>query len=191
MRVSRRRYPDDQPRERAWAVDPGLMTPGECRIARERLGWTRERLAAVSGTNVELIRAYESSGIMRDARDHSETGAARLAKVQQALAEAGVIFAPTSPPPSGVWITPGQCKEARRLLGWTQERLAREAGVGMTAIRNFERTGRVGGAVSGNPDCLSAVRRTLEAAGIQFTDEQSNVRPHREASVAFVDAVGS
>ena len=175
------RFPPDtraerKARARSWAVDTGLMTPGECRIARERLGWTRERLGAASGTNSEVVRVFENSGVIRDARDGSETGLARLAKVQRTLQEAGAVFATTSPPLAGVWITPAQCKEARQLLGWTLKRFAREVGFNANAIGIFEKTGRIPTPIWGNQDRLSALRRMLETAGIEFMDDAPEVR---------------
>jgi ribosome-binding protein aMBF1 (putative translation factor) len=182
MRFLRGTYSEHKARARSWAVGTGLMTPGECRIARERLGWTRERLGAASETNSEVIRAYESSGVIREARNGSETGVARLAKVQRALQDAGAVFASISPPPSGVWITPAQCNEARKLLGWTLKRLAREVGFNANAIGTFEKTGRIPDPIWGDQDRLSALRRTFETAGVEFMDEQKAVRLRAYAS---------
>lgn len=64
-------------------------------------------------------------------------------------------------------MTPAQVKAARKLLGWTRNQLSGASGVPDEAIAVFER-----GAVSKSmtPKRLAAVRATLEAAGIVFTD---------------------
>ena len=59
-----------------------------------------------------------------------------------------------------------QCRAARGLLDWTQERLADESGVSISTIRNFE-----GGASQPIRANLAAIRATLEAAGVEFLDE--------------------
>lgn len=58
-----------------------------------------------------------------------------------------------------------QCRAARSLLNWTQERLAEVSGVSVTAIRNFER-----GATAPIRANLAAIRHALEAAGVEFID---------------------
>src|SRR3954447_12870260 len=94
-------------RSAAAALRIGLMTPQECRAAREKLGWTRERLGAASGTNSDFIRAYEDDGIVREARDRSDTGAARLTAVQKVLEQEGAPFPARA-------VTATQCEEEAR-----------------------------------------------------------------------------
>jgi transcriptional regulator with XRE-family HTH domain len=67
-------------------------------------------------------------------------------------------------------ITVPQIKAARKLLGWSQVRLALEAGVAQRTIGDYERGKR-------NPEGLSAskIKRALEAAGIGFIDEKPGV----------------
>lgn len=43
------------------------------------------------------------------------------------------LFPPKSPP-----LSPAQCRAARGLLDWTQERLAEAAGVSRSTVRDFE-----------------------------------------------------
>lgn len=58
-----------------------------------------------------------------------------------------------------------QCRAARSLLDWTQERLAGQSGVSIGAIRNFE-----GGITTPIRANLTAIRRAFEAAGVEFID---------------------
>lgn len=58
---------------------------------------------------------------------------------------------------------PSQCRAARGLLKWTQPRLARESGVGLSTINRYENETR--------PPRKSAVLRlqsAFERAGVQF-----------------------
>jgi len=58
-----------------------------------------------------------------------------------------------------------QIKAARALLGWTQDDLARAAGLSKPSVNTLER--RIA-----NPkiDTLQAIQRALEEAGVEFTD---------------------
>ena len=65
-----------------------------------------------------------------------------------------------------------QCRAARGLLRWTQGRLAKEAGLSGLTVRNFE-----AGLTAPNPATLTVLRQTLEAAGVEFTnDDRPGVR---------------
>ena len=69
-------------------------------------------------------------------------------------------------------ITPDQVKEARRLLGWPQIRLAVRAGTGYLGIRQFEM-----GHKSLSRATVAAIRRALEDAGVEFpSGGQTSVR---------------
>jgi transcriptional regulator with XRE-family HTH domain len=75
-------------------------------------------------------------------------------------------------------ISPSQCRAARALLDWSQQQLADNAGVGIVTIRQLE-------ADIHEPRraTLEVVRRALEAAGVEFIDENgggAGVR-HRKA----------
>ena len=63
-------------------------------------------------------------------------------------------------------LTPAQCRGARGLLNWGQIDLAKQAGVGIVTVRQLE-----AGAHEPRRATLDVVRRALEAAGIEFIDE--------------------
>lgn len=62
-------------------------------------------------------------------------------------------------------ITLAQIKAARALLNWTQEKLARAAGLSLPGINNLER-----GLTSPRKETLSAIENALTLAGIEFLD---------------------
>ena len=61
-----------------------------------------------------------------------------------------------------------QIRAARALIRWSAEDLARESSVGVTTIRRAELTDDETSMTAAND---LAVRRALEAAGIEFIDE--------------------
>lgn len=63
-------------------------------------------------------------------------------------------------------MTPAQSRAARALLDWKQERLAEAASVGVTTIRNFENS-----KISPHRSTLAVIRRALEDAGVEFTND--------------------
>jgi transcriptional regulator with XRE-family HTH domain len=65
-------------------------------------------------------------------------------------------------------ITPAQCRGARGILDWTQERLAIEASVSLSTIKEFEAGRRT--PIANN---LAAIQRAIEAAGVEFIDGDS------------------
>jgi hypothetical protein len=65
-------------------------------------------------------------------------------------------------------ITSAQIRAARALIRWTAEDLARKANLGVATIRRAEATD---GPLQMTVSNLAAVRRTLEAAGIEFNFE--------------------
>ena len=65
-------------------------------------------------------------------------------------------------------LTSAQIRAARALLRWSAEDLARESTLGVTTIRRAELAGGETSMTTAND---SAVRRTLEAAGVEFIDE--------------------
>ena len=63
-------------------------------------------------------------------------------------------------------ITSAQCRGARGLLGLTQPALASAAKLGLSTIVDFERSRR-----HVSREAVQAIRCALEAAGIEFIDE--------------------
>ena len=65
-------------------------------------------------------------------------------------------------------LTSSQIRAARALIRWTAEDLARESAVSLRTIRRAELTERDTAMTLAND---LAVRRALEAAGVEFIDE--------------------
>ena len=63
-------------------------------------------------------------------------------------------------------IDSSQYRGARGLLNMTQPELARAAGLGLSTIVDFERKRR-----DVSHEAIAAIRHALEAAGIEFIDE--------------------
>jgi transcriptional regulator with XRE-family HTH domain len=73
-------------------------------------------------------------------------------------------------------MTPAHCRTARALLDMTQPQLAEAAGLGLSTVVDYERTRR-----TVSPDAIAAIRRALEAAGVEFTNgNQPGVRLRKE-----------
>ncbi|WP_443019445.1 helix-turn-helix domain-containing protein [Sphingomonas adhaesiva] len=72
------------------------------------------------------------------------------------------------------------CKAARALLGWNADDLARAAEVGVATVRRFETGNEV------RPETGHAIQRALEAAGVEFVEAGSIMRPGRDTSGAGV-----
>ena len=67
-------------------------------------------------------------------------------------------------------ITPATCRAARALLDWSRETLAEASHVGLRTLVDFER-----GAREPHYATQEALRRALEAAGVQFRDDAGGV----------------
>jgi transcriptional regulator with XRE-family HTH domain len=72
-------------------------------------------------------------------------------------------------------MTPAQVRAARKLLGWSRDRLAGASGVGVHALQIYESTGHMQMSAS-EPDRLNAVHAALLQAGIVFTSGSTGVR---------------
>jgi transcriptional regulator with XRE-family HTH domain len=69
-------------------------------------------------------------------------------------------------------MTPDQSRAARGLLDWSQAELAARSNLSESTIRDFEKGRRVP-----SINNLAAIRRALEAAGVDFIDgDQPGVR---------------
>ncbi len=60
-------------------------------------------------------------------------------------------------------VTPREVRAARALLGWTRQQLADRAVVSLNAVVRLEQ-----GVVDSRTSTLTAIRRALEAAGVEF-----------------------
>lgn len=63
-----------------------------------------------------------------------------------------------------------QIRAARALLGWSQGKLARVAGIGLTTLQRIEQNE---GIVKGNFSTILKIQKALQQAGIHFTDDEA------------------
>jgi transcriptional regulator with XRE-family HTH domain len=63
-----------------------------------------------------------------------------------------------------------QIRAGRALLGWSQTKLARIAGVGLATLQRIEQND---GVVKGNFSTILKIQKALEQAGILFTDDEA------------------
>jgi predicted transcriptional regulator len=63
-------------------------------------------------------------------------------------------------------ITPAQCRAARGLLAWSQQELAAKSGVGIVTVHQLE-----AGTSQPRRATVDVIRRAIEAAGVEFIDE--------------------
>ena len=68
-------------------------------------------------------------------------------------------------------LTPAQIRAARALLHWSAEDLVRESAVGLATIRRAENSQNETSMTAAND---LAIRRALEAAGVEFIDENGS-----------------
>ena len=74
-------------------------------------------------------------------------------------------------------LTSEQIRAARALLRWDQRRLAERAGISVETIKRLEKTP---GKVSAYTGTVEAIQKALEAAGVEFTnDDAPGVRLRR------------
>jgi len=65
-------------------------------------------------------------------------------------------------------ITSGQIRAARSMLRWSASVLSRNSGIGTTTIKRYELSE---GVPNANVRTLTAIKNTLEEAGIEFIGE--------------------
>ena len=63
-------------------------------------------------------------------------------------------------------INSAQCRAARGLLAWSQQDLAREAGIGVVTVHQLE-----AGTSAPRNATVEVIKRAFEAAGVEFIDE--------------------
>jgi transcriptional regulator with XRE-family HTH domain len=63
-------------------------------------------------------------------------------------------------------INAAQCRAARGLIGWSQQELAKNAGIGTVAVHQLE-----SGTSQPRRATLDVIRRAFEKAGVEFIDE--------------------
>lgn len=63
--------------------------------------------------------------------------------------------------------TISQVRAARGLLGWSQSRLAEEAGLSLPTVKRYESSS----SIRVSPDAIAALQRALERGGIIFVAE--------------------
>ena len=68
-------------------------------------------------------------------------------------------------------VTPEQCRAARGLLSWSQQDLAKNAQVGVVTVHQLE-----AGLSQPRRSTIEVIRRALEAAGVEFIDENGGGR---------------
>jgi transcriptional regulator with XRE-family HTH domain len=61
-----------------------------------------------------------------------------------------------------------QLKAARALIGWSQDKLAKESGVSSPTVKRMENSE---GAVRGHADSVWKVQQCLESAGVELIPE--------------------
>ena len=156
-------------------VKAEAMTPDQLRAARALLGWSRTQLGLRSDTSAYMVRKFELTGEV--ARVHGRPDSIDpLDTIRVTLEAAGVEF--TNKEASGgaatmtTPITPGQVKAARKLLEWSRTQLGLCSGTSVHVVQAFEQTGQVAKLYGRTEqmNTVAAIRVTLEAAGIEFTD---------------------
>ena len=145
------------------------------------LGWNEQDLA-VRAICAELTVKHFEAGRKRSYRT-------TVTAIRHALENAGVEFTEDGSPnvriePTPAW-TPEQCRAGRQMLGWNCQRLGQRAGLTSTAVRRFEKGARC------RPDTTRALRAALEAAGIEFTNDDAGETRPKAAPASAAGARGA
>lgn len=160
------------------------MTPDQLKAARALLGWSQTQLGLRSNTSQYVVKKFELTGQVASVHGRPDL-TDPLATIRATLEAAGVEFtngkvsgaAETTP------MTSGQVKSARKLLRWSQTHLGICSGTSLHVVQTFERTGQVAklyGRPTEQVNPVDAIRVTLEAAGVVFTNgDQSGVKLRR------------
>jgi transcriptional regulator with XRE-family HTH domain len=139
-------------------------------MARAALKWTVRDLAGAAGVHANTITNIETGRHGGDAKT--------LRAIERALRQVGIEFIGKNG--DGVRlrtrsgdmmpiVSKSQLKAARALLGWSQEALAREAGVSVPTVKRLEAgEGMLGGRV----ETGRKIRTAIEAAGVEFIHEK-------------------
>ena len=67
-------------------------------------------------------------------------------------------------------LTSEQIRAARGLLRWSQSQLAEAAGISVETVKRLEKTP---GPVSAYTGTMEAIQKALEAAGVEFTNDDA------------------
>lgn len=146
-------------RRRAMDELDAAIAEAERRCAEQRAGAARQAWPGENGR--------QATAMLRRAEDHL----VRLRAEREMLAAGGVGRTDgrdghlgTAPAPAIMpALMPEQCRDARRLLGWSRERLAGETGLNTATVGNFERGTRPTSSAT-----VGLIRRALEAVGVEF-----------------------
>lgn len=148
-----------------------FMTPEQCRAARVLLDITQEDLAKFSIISDKIVNGFE----VRRGNLKPET----LDRMQTYLIRRGIsfLFYPDGSP-RGVRLgnepayllgeddpplLPLHFRVARAWLGWTHERIADEAGVSQSTVRDFE-----AGRRNPRPENMGKIEVAIKTCGIRF-----------------------
>ena len=66
------------------------------------------------------------------------------------------------------FLSPALVRAGRALVGWSQDKLALEAGLARATVAAYEQ-----GRGYASPESLRRMQRTLEAAGVQFVRDEA------------------
>jgi transcriptional regulator with XRE-family HTH domain len=150
------------------------ITSTQVRMARAALKWTVRDLAGAANVHPNTISNIETGRYAGDAKT--------LSAIERALTQVGIEFIGkngdgvrlrrgASSPKLILNVSRSQVKAARALLGWSQEALAREAGLSVPTVKRLE-AGE--GVLGGRAETGRRIRATIEAAGVEFIHQKDD-----------------